>query len=110
MGRDAASSAPSASASTITPGTEYYAFRLTLNNSKSTGVGSCAGCAEPVCIVLNMIRLVQALGAPGGDQDVSAIRAGGTNIITWQGGPGGATCNLVPTRRATWGQIKSFYR
>jgi hypothetical protein len=92
----------------VDPGIQYYAFKLSVSNAKSTGVGSCAGCAEPVCIVLNQIRLSQPLGV--GNFDVTTPIAGQTRTITWQGGPGQSTCDLVPTRRATWGQIKSLYR
>ncbi len=38
---------------------EYYAFKVNLLRSKTTGTGSCSGCAVPMCIVLTSIQLVQ---------------------------------------------------
>ncbi len=45
----------------VAPGTEYYAFKVNLMNSKSSGTGSCAGCNVPVAIGLNSIQLFQPL-------------------------------------------------
>ncbi len=101
---------PTASRTQIDPNTHYYGFKLNFLNTKTVGTGACAGCATPVCLVLNQIRLVQPLGAVRGNVDVTDAQAGGSSICTWQGGPGGPTCALVPTRRATWGQIKGLYR
>src|SRR5262245_30543985 len=40
-------------------GIEYYAFRVRVMHSKSTGVGSCAGCATPIRLTLKSIQLDQ---------------------------------------------------
>jgi len=93
----------------LTPGTEYYAFKIQITRTKTTGTGSCAGCTDPACIVLNRIGVVQPNGTPGGNQQVYDPPAGGNRAVTWQGGAG-ADCNLVPTKAKTWGQIKSLYR
>ena len=85
---------------------EYFVFNLVLDHTTTMDPGSCAGCTQPVCIVLNSIRItnsafsVTTLGAP---------QVPGGNFATWQGGVG-ANCQAVPVRRATWGAIKSLYR
>ncbi|MGH9197197.1 MAG: hypothetical protein ACRD1T_15845, partial [Acidimicrobiia bacterium] len=43
-------------------GTEYYGLKLVISNTKTVGTGSCAGCATPVCVVLNEIRSAQNNG------------------------------------------------
>jgi hypothetical protein len=43
----------------VHPDREYYGFKLNISRTKSTGAGSCLGCSEPACIVLNSIRLFQ---------------------------------------------------
>jgi hypothetical protein len=82
---------------------ETYMFRMVINNQNTT---TCAGCADPVCIVLNMIRLAQPAGV--GDFEVSGAPTGGRDYVTWQGP--GANCATVPTKNRTWGQVKSLYR
>jgi hypothetical protein len=89
-------------------GTEYYMFRMAINNAKSTGTGSCVGCADPVCIVLNLIRLAQPAGAVGGDTETFGPAPGGRDFVTWQGA--GANCAAVPVKNQTWGQVKALYR
>ena len=86
---------------------EYGAFRLTINNTKSVGTGSCAGCSDPVCIVLNEVKLTQPVGL--GDYRLQAPAA--RNYATWQGGLVSGGCPaVVPTQNKTWGQVKSLYR
>ncbi len=89
--------------------TEHYMFIVTITNGKSTGTGACTGCQDGVCIVYNSILLTQPLGV--GNYTI-------TNPITqahvqWQAG--GATVGIgcpavTPTRKATWGSVKSLYR
>jgi IPT/TIG domain len=43
----------------LSSGTEYYAFRVHISHSKSTGAGSCAGCADPVMLRLENVQLFQ---------------------------------------------------
>ena len=69
---------------------------------------ACGGCQNGVCLVYSQLILYQQAGTPGGDlvitnQDVR-------NFVTWQGGTGTDCPVAVPTRRATWGQVKSLYR
>jgi hypothetical protein len=95
-------------------GVEYYDFTLTINNTKTVGTGSCAGCNVPVCIVLNSINVVARDNVE--QRFLSTPTVPGSNFITWQGGgspstPQGIGCPAAtPTRRTTWGSVKSLYR
>jgi hypothetical protein len=92
---------------------EVYTFRATINNLKTTGVPTCAGCSFPGCIVLNEISITQNAHSTGGKFILSGVSAthGGRDWVTWQGGDAiNANCSLVPTKNRTWGQIKSMYR
>ncbi len=90
----------------LTAGTEYFSANIVVSNAKTVGTGACAGCTDPVCIVLNSINLTQAVGV--GDFAVSAPVSAGGNMVTWQGT--GADCSAVPVRNTTWGAVKSLYR
>jgi hypothetical protein len=85
--------------------TEYFGFVMTVNHAKTVGTGSCGGCLTPVCLVLNSVCV-----APGAAEcvKISDTVIAGSNFITWQGGVG-ANCQSVPTRNATWGQVKALY-
>jgi hypothetical protein len=87
----------------------YFAARLTLTNTRTIGTGSCTGCPQPVCLVLNSIVVLRQPGAAGGDLFLSEPGPGQANWATWQGGLG-ADCVAVPVRAVTWGRIKSLYR
>ena len=87
-------------------GSEYYAFKLTVGRAKTAGLGSCGGCADPVCLVLNDIGLYNVVGEK---TIINAPRD--RNFVTWQGGAVGGGCPAAtPTNKATWGKIKSIYR
>ncbi|MBI5708712.1 MAG: hypothetical protein HZC42_00150 [Candidatus Eisenbacteria bacterium] len=92
-----------ADASPLTGGTEYYAFRATINYLKTVGV--CTGCSTPATIVLNQIK--SAEGAPANTSEI-IINEGINRCITW--GSSTVPCIAVPTRNTSWGQIKSLYR
>ena len=83
-------------------GTEYYAFRLTIDAQKTTGAGACGGCGVPATIVLNEIMLdaftVDRLTTPLAN-----------TCLRWQAA-GVTPCSATPVRNTTWGAIKSFYR
>ena len=89
---------------------EYFSTNVSFSNVKSTGTGSCAGCSDPVCIVLNSIKITAGGGA--NDEFIGNARSAGSNVVTWQGGVGGggAGCAAVPVRNRTWGAVKSLYR
>jgi len=96
----------------MSQGTEYYSMRVRISNLKTVGTGACAGCLDPVCLVLNLVRIAQIPGTPGGDIEVTNPILGKRNWVTWQGGQvGGAGCpGATPTRNSTWGKVKSLYR
>ena len=92
---------------TLDRDTQYGIVRLILSTTNSTGTGACDGCSGSACLVLNSILLRRL---PGQGDDVYQVTpaSGSSNWATWQGT--GADCAQVPTRRTTWGQIKSLYR
>lgn len=91
----------------MTAGDEIYAFKLSILRAKTTGTGSCEGCVNPVCLVLNRITVNQPAGV--GDFNLTGPAPGGRDYVTWQGGVG-ADCATVPTQNRTWGQVKALYR
>jgi hypothetical protein len=100
-------SVPGASAAAVTPGNEYFLFRIRINNAKTVGTGLCDGCQVPVCLVLNEVLLTSS---NSGDNRLYAPLT--RNFVTWQGGAiGGAGCpGATPAVNKTWGQLKSIYR
>lgn len=83
---------------------EYFAFNLIIDNAKSVGLGACAGCNTPACIVFNSLNITPVTRP---NQYLSTGTTASSNFATWQGA--GPDCALVPVRRATWGQLKSLY-
>jgi hypothetical protein len=92
----------------IPEGTEVYAFKLTINHSKTVGTGACAGCTQGVCIVLNSIKIDQPPTNPNGNKTVTAPAV--RNWALWQGGVVGDCYAATPAKNATWGSIKGQYR
>src|SRR5262245_21202071 len=99
---------------TLASGTEYFSFALMIDNQKTVGTGSCAGCTTPVCLVLTSINLNRMFPLPG------VILSGPDNGIdsnwaTWQGGAGvtvgGITgCpHATPTAKRAWSAVKALY-
>ena len=97
------------SAALLDPAATYYAARLVIRHTLTTGTTVCAGCSGPACLVLNSILLRRQPGAIGGDVAVTTPGPGDANWATWQGGAG-ANCASVPARAVTWGRVKSLYR
>ncbi|HTO90357.1 MAG TPA: hypothetical protein VMJ70_04435 [Candidatus Sulfotelmatobacter sp.] len=83
-------------------GTEYYAFRVTIDTQKTAGSGVCGGCATPATIVLNTIHLFGSI-----QQNLTTPLA--NTCLRWQAA-GTTPCSATPVRNMTWGAIKSFYR
>jgi len=95
---------PANAAADLTADQEYFAVNALINNAKTVGTPNCAGCLTPVCIVLNSVNAV--IGTDVGELITSGTSAT-SNFATWQGV--GPSCALVPTKNATWGQVKSLY-
>jgi hypothetical protein len=91
----------------MTAAEQVYAFKIIVLKTKSTGAGSCAGCSDPGCLVLNSVLINQPAGV--GDFLLTGAPTGGRDFATWQGGAG-ATCATVPAQNRTWGQVKALYR
>ena len=100
---------PSDSARTISASDVCYGVKIRIHTMKTNGPGSCVGCSDGACLVLNGITVRRLPGAPGGDLKLTIPAAGDGNRVTWRGGAG-ADCALVPVRAVTWGRIKSLYR
>lgn len=118
---------PPGSGWTISPGTEYFAFRLVLNRRKT--VAGCAGCDVPVCLAFGKAKFTGQLA----EEDLT-MWAGGTGprggdcTATWQGAfVNGYTSiregvisdyarldclhdDSTPARPSTWGAVKALYR
>src|SRR5262249_38201703 len=50
---------PSGLEKTLEAGSQYYAFKMVINRSHTTGTGSCSGCLVPVAFTLEQIQLFQ---------------------------------------------------
>lgn len=92
----------------VDPSGEYFTIAIRIDNAKTVGSPSCAGCATPVCFVFNSMRLA----AGGGANDEYIGTSPGANFATWQGGAiGKGGCPAAtPARNTTWGAVKSLYR
>ena len=109
---------PEALGGAVYPGTEYYAFRLVINNSKTVGSDFCSDCLLPACMVLRSVWLYQPPGL--GDHLIceplishAAFFQGG-NVPGCSGAdyqpPPPPDCAATPVIRRTWGLIKGLYR
>jgi hypothetical protein len=87
-------------------GTEYYSIKLRITNQKTLGTGSCAGCLDPVCLVLNQVRIAQ----PAPDPTFAVENPDINNYATWQGPFPFGCPGVVPVQNGTWGRVKSLYR
>jgi len=101
-------------------GVEYFAFGLAITNQKTVGAAACGGCSKPMCIGLAEVRVHTSVTA----NDVNLL-GGPESGVTWQGAqftqyvvirrPSRANSTItclaagVPTRRETWGAVKSLY-
>jgi len=90
--------------------TELINFRFTMLKSKTTGAGSCAGCSQGACVVLNEIQLQGQLDASENDYIHITNALGGRNWIAFQS-TGVPPCpGSTPTQNHTWGSVKALYR
>lgn len=84
----------------------YTAARVLLRTNRTL---SCEGCSVPACLVFNSLLIRRLPGASGETHFISGAEQPGFERVQWQNGSG-ADCLAVPTRRSTWGAVKSLYR
>ena len=84
----------------------YTAARAVLRTNKTL---TCEGCAIPACLVFNSLLIRRLPGSSVETLTLSNPEVPGLERVRWQGGSG-ADCQAVPTRRSTWGAVKSLYR
>jgi hypothetical protein len=94
----------------IPEGTHVYSFKAILNHSKSTGLGSCPGCGDEACLVINTIRLNQ----PPPRNTITLSNPAAVGHVVWQGwsttDPTQQCPSVTPAKSHTWGSIKALYR
>jgi hypothetical protein len=118
---------PPSEVATLGPGQEYSIANVTINHAKTVGTGACAGCDQPVCLVLDYVNVTTPVpenhvtlrdGAFGADSNFARWQDGQESgvTLTFPGPNFGLyhsyTCQLsaTPTRNSTWGAVKSLYR
>lgn len=86
---------------------ELTVLAITIDRRRTTGTGSCAGCAEPVCIEFVSLLLDQVdLNLPQ-----ARVTTGEQRFVTWNGPAPFTSCPAsTPVQPRTWGQVKSLYR
>ncbi len=115
----------------VVAGTEYFALRLALTYSKTTGISACAGCSVPMCLLAGTINLLGPDGLPAvrltAGPYSDPVNGGGPASVAWQNGfvtgygvvfertaytyqLGCSDGAPVPTRRGGWGAIKALWR
>jgi hypothetical protein len=99
---------PSEQVITLTPGSQYYAVRIVVENAATVGGSACLHCQTSVCLVLNGIILKRP-GTVTGDHLLQIGGPGLAHHASWQASVPG-DCNAVPVRPRTWGAIKALYR
>lgn len=91
----------------VAAGAQQYGVGFRVTNILTTG-GTCLGCLQGACFVLNTINLT-SLGQP--NVVLQSPHPGSDNWVTWQGNAAATGCpGATPTRNATWGSVKSLYR
>jgi len=86
---------------------QQYGIGFRITNALATG-GTCLGCLQQACFVLNTINLT-SFGVP--NVVLQAPHPGSENFVTYQGNAAATGCpGATPTRNATWGSVKSLYR
>lgn len=94
-----------ATAESIDATSEYFGFSITVNHTKSLGIGSCAGCLTPVTISLSSVQLLDDHQVQL-DLLTNAIHNG---CVSWQS-DSGTPCGAVPAKNLTWGRVQALYR
>ena len=77
---------------------------LEIRNVRTTGAGTCGGCSEIVCALIQRVDLYQVTGTLPYDT-WPLDNSYNPEYVHWQG-----ICIPVPTRSTTWGKVKATYR
>jgi len=85
---------------------EFTAMRLNISNTATT---TCAGCADPVCLVFNSLNLTTS-GNLNNTKITAPFDGVASNMTFWQGGAVSSCTLVVPTKNQTWGAVKALYR
>ena len=91
---------------TLPAGDALALCRLALRGDNTL---TCSGCTIPACLVFNSIIIRRLPGSSPEEIIISNEESVGSARVFWQDGTG-ADCQSVPTRRSTWGAVKSLYR
>lgn len=91
---------------TLPAGDALALCRLALRGDNTL---TCSGCTIPACLVFNSIIIRRLPGSSPEEIIISNEESVGSAHVFWQDGTG-ADCQAVPTRRSTWGAVKSLYR
>jgi hypothetical protein len=97
---------------TLTAGQHYLAAVITLDTGadlpSETHPTQCVGCCSPVYIILDQVALLQIADQVPPQQDISYLTSQDVRQwVTWQAsGP----CQQTPSKRTSWGRIKTTYR
>lgn len=92
---------------TLHAGQKYYAFAI---NFPMIGAATCTGCAAPSAIGFSR-GTIYSTDDQGHDLQPVAVTGGhpGANACA-TANDGYSECTTVPTKRRSWGQLKSLYR
>ncbi len=88
----------------LDPDTEYYAIKVSIDRTRSTGAGSCSGCCSRMDIVIREIQLFQSIEEGNDPTIYSPLNS---QFTTWQVA---SSCEVTPSHTKTWGQVKSLWR
>jgi hypothetical protein len=92
---------PMGSEAPLTANREYFVQKIVITNAHTS---SCGGCAVPVCISIESVKVGQPYRAPGGDVIVVPQDRGS---VSWQAA---GTCGASRSKRTSWSNVKSIYR
>ncbi len=93
----------------VAANSKQFCAQMTIDASTSaeSGLGTATGCSTaPVAMLLQSIDPSSAGGDPNATQLANPSLTAAPGVV----GNGGSLSTVVPTRRHTWGQLKSLYR
>ena len=81
----------------LDPGVTYQANVIQIRSTKTTGTGACDGCTQGLCLFALRVFIAEP--------DVAFERNGNGAFASWR-----TIGCITPTRRHSWGEVKSLYR